>query len=133
MKKSIRIRTALKALRVIDSIVSEGMYMDQMMDGSGDCGHLIYESWEKWINNKVSEILGKLNLTLSELEEWVDKASEVELEKGPKQIWTYFYHKSDGSYKPKDFGDTHYVDAISLIHQFDYEDDSKLQSHGSIY
>ena len=62
-----QIRVAVKALERIHEEFSESMYMDEAMDGSGDCGDLILRHNVNHYYPRVKTILAKIETTSSEL------------------------------------------------------------------
>jgi len=99
------IRKALKSTETLLSQMYEGMYMDNLMDGSGECGGMISEGWVNWLNRQIQKVLADTGLTLSELEETSLAWGEKELEMGPDVVHISF---DDKHYiqKPKDIFDT---------------------------
>ena len=94
LTKKQKIRRALRMIESLSNDMSEGIYRDKLMDGSGECGEFIYKGWSTWFHRKLNKCLQEYNLTLQELRTTADSWANVELARGPKETYIYFSRKS---------------------------------------
>lgn len=114
------IRKALKQINKLSEQMSVGMYMDDQMDGSGECGRFIYEGWCSWFNAEVEQVLAETGVTLEQLFRVTDEWAKKELEMGPKQIFINMYGKKKGMYKAVDYLDTKWGSIAFELSQYKY-------------
>ena len=100
------IRKALNKITQISNEVNEGMRMDLMMDGSGECGGIIADSWHNWYKERVNSICNEIGVTLDTLIKTTTSWANVELEKTSPKIWVSMYSKKNGQWMERSFFDT---------------------------
>ena len=106
MENKKNIRKALKQIESLSEQMNTGMYMDNLMDGSGECGGIIFNGWCKWFNTQLEKVLAETGVTLQEIYKTTDEWANRELEMGPKQIFISMYSRHNGMYKETDYLDT---------------------------
>lgn len=112
------VKQAIKEIIILSDEMEIGISMDNAMDGSGECGDIILRSWILWFNKKLSDILKKHNVTMSEIlicsQEWANK----ELSMRPKkEVFIRAFSRREGFYKPIDYFDTKYGSVNFIIQQ----------------
>lgn len=115
------IRKALNQIEALIETVDQGMYMDNVMDGSGECGGIIANGWAKWFNCQLDKVLKDSGVALSEIIDITDAWARRELEMGPKRIFIAMYTgrgKKEGMYKETDYFDTRWGSISLTIHNF---------------
>lgn len=116
MVNKSNIRKALKSIEAISETMEQGMYMDNAMDGSGECGGIIANSWVKWFNHQLAHVLADNGVTLKEVMETADAWANRELEMGPKQVFISMYSRRNGMYKEADYFDTRWGNLGMTLH-----------------
>jgi len=106
MENKKNIRKALRAIENLSDIMDRGMYMDNAMDGSGECGGIIANGWCNWFNKQLTAVLAETGVTLEEIQTVTADWAKRELEMGPKQIFISMYSRHHGMYKETDWFDT---------------------------
>jgi len=109
MVNNQNIRKALKQIEKLYAAMERGMDMDFAMDGSGDCGRMIVQSWTNWFNNQIRRILEENNVSLQQVQETADAWAKRELEMGPKKTFVIVHNSRrnpEGFYKEVDIFDT---------------------------
>ena len=120
MNKETQIRKALKEIQTLSDAMSEGMYMDNAMDGSGECGGIIADGWNRWFQTQVNNVMIHHNLTLTEVIQKCDEWAHKELQMGPKKVFIPVFTKKDGLCKEVDYFDTKYGALRFTISQAQY-------------
>ena len=116
MANKQNIRKALKTIEELSNRMAEGMYMDNAMDGSGECGSIIADGWVKWFNRQLAQVLADNGVTLQEVMETADMWANRELEMGPKKIFVSMYSRRAGMYKETDYLDTRWGNLVMTLH-----------------
>ena len=106
MANKQNIRKVLKSIEALSETMEQGMYMDNAMDGSGECGGIIADGWVKLFNRQLAQVLVENGVTLQEVKETAHAWTERELEMGPKKIFISMYSRRKGMYKEVDYLDT---------------------------
>ena len=109
------IKQAIRSIEKLTNQMSEGIYMDNLMDGSGECGGMIVNGWSNWFTSRVDNILSEHQLTIEDVKRTCDEWARLELDKGPKQQYIYMYSKKDGMWIDKDYLDTRYGQVIFTL------------------
>lgn len=112
------IRQALKEIESFIANMSIGLEEDYMMDDSGECGNYIYLSWKEWFTERYQAVLKKYSLSHELIMKLTNEWAQVELVRGPKQVWIYLESKSNGAYVPKTVFDTRWGQLNWTIYQF---------------
>lgn len=89
-----KIRKALRKVESLSNHMSEGIYRDNLMDGSGECGGFIYKGWNAWFSREIDRLLTDYNLTIEDLRTTADSWATIELARGPKETYIYFSRRS---------------------------------------
>lgn len=108
LKSNSEYKSILKQINRNLEYMDVGLEMDNEMDGSGECSGIIHDSWVRWFRSQLASILWRHRISFKELLELCKKWGELELEKGPKEVWVFLYSKKDGTYMHIDFTDTKY-------------------------
>lgn len=119
MENKQSIRKAFKSIEKLSETMEQGMYMDNAMDGSGECGGIIFNGWVNWFNRQLSRVLVDNQVTLDELKKTANEWANLELEMGPKQIFIAMYssrRKKEGFRKEVDFLDTKWGNILMFLH-----------------
>ena len=111
------IRKALREISNLSDQMHQGMYMDNAMDGSGECGGIIADGWTNWFNRQLTNVLSTNGVTLTEIEEVTNTWANRELDKGPKKIFIKWSRKH-GMYKDRDFLDTKWGNIYFIINSY---------------
>ena len=78
MEKKIKIRALKRALETISERFYNGYSQDMEMDGSGDCGAIIAENYEKAQNEYVNKLFKKMEITPEEFSEALTEYAKIE-------------------------------------------------------
>ena len=116
MANKQNIRKALKEISHLSDEMNYGMDMDNAMDGSGECGGIIFNGWCNWFNRELTAVLSSNQVTLSQVMEVADTWAKRELENGPKKIFIPMYSRRKGLYKVVDYCDTKWGNVANSIH-----------------
>lgn len=103
-KKAI-IKSVLRRILYYKYKADIGSWMDNEMDGSGDCGDIIYKGWSKWFHRKVDLIMKQCGVTFEDFEivkEWAN----IEIEKCP--TINIYWSKTGKDTVPRDLLNTFY-------------------------
>lgn len=101
---------AKKILNRISQLQDEemmGMWMDKLMDESGECGNYIKDGWDKWMYLSIKGMLLKCDLTFNDLIMLSNDFANKELLHGTG-IRFIGYSKKNGTYVTTSFLDTKY-------------------------
>lgn len=118
MQNKQNIRRALKAIEELIEEVDRGMYIDNAMDGSGECGGMIARGWAKWFNAELDEILKGHGIGLQEMYDTTDAWAKRELEMGPKKVFISWNSRGAGMYKEVDYTDTRWGAVAVTMHNY---------------
>jgi hypothetical protein len=116
MENKKTLRKVLREIQRLNAQADQGIYMDNLMDGSGECGGIIASGWCNWLNRQVDKVLTKSGLTLEMISEVLDSWAKHEMEMGPKRIFISMYSRRQGMYKEVDYFDTTWGSLAFSIH-----------------
>lgn len=103
------IKSAIKKISYLIDEMDKGIYMDNLMDDSGECGHSIFMSHYNWFNLKLNQTLDEYKITIDELLICTDDWAKKELSMRPKkEVFIKAFTRRAGFYKQIDYFDTKY-------------------------